>query len=68
MKVCVCYTVGKRKEVVGDVDEYGRCFVVFFRVDIGRERRLGGFYSFIVMLIVVLGWRVVLRLVEENIG
>lgn len=27
MKACVCHTAGERKEVTGDANEKGRCFV-----------------------------------------
>lgn len=27
MKACVCHTTGERKEVTGDANEKGRCFV-----------------------------------------
>lgn len=68
MKACVCHTAGKRKEVAGDADEHGRCFVVPLRADTGRERRLGGPHSSTAMSIAALGWRAASRLVEENTG
>lgn len=38
MKACVCHTAGERKEVIGDANEKGRCFVTPLKAECSHRK------------------------------